>query len=244
MNLAASASRGDDMEALHPLHVRRTPRFREAAYTEIKEAILDGRFVPSQPILEEDLADALQVSRTPVREALAILQHEGLLAPRNGRGLYVRPLTRDEFCAMFAANEVVEPYLVRRAALFATEDMIAEMRALLDREEECAESGNMAAFFRVGRDFHRLVSQACGNAPLTEFVTQNEERTDLYLLSTGKHVGIPRMRSSNEEHREILDAIARRDPDEAAQLVIVHCQHIRRRLSDLFEDTPPIPDRE
>ena len=232
------------MERLRPLNARQVPRFREAAYREIKEAILDGRFVPSQPILEEDLADALQVSRTPVREALAILQHEGLLAPRNGRGLYVRPLTRDEFVAMFAANEVVEPYLVRRAALLASEDMIAEMRDVLAREGECASSGDTAAFFRVGRAFHRLIGQACGNAPLTRFVIQNEERTDLYLLSTGKIVGAERMRASNEEHREILDAIARRDPDEAAQLAIVHSQLIRRRLSGLFENAPPIVEDE
>ena len=67
---------------------------------------------------------------------------------------------------------------------------------------------------------------------------QNEERTDLYLLSTGKIIGSQRMRASNEEHREILDAIARRDPDDAARLAMVHSQLIRRRLSDLFEDTP------
>lgn len=244
MELAGAAPRGTNREPLRPLQVRQVPRFREAAYREIKEAILDGRFVPSQPILEEDLADALQVSRTPVREALAILQHEGLLAPRNGRGLYVRPLTRAEFVEMFAANEVVEPYLVRRAALFATEEMISEMRDVLDREEECAGSDDTAAFLRIGRDFHRLVGQACGNAPLTRFVMQNEERTDLYLLSTGKIIGPQRMRASNEEHREILDAIARRDPDEAARLAIVHSQLIRRRLSDLFEDTPSTPDAE
>jgi DNA-binding GntR family transcriptional regulator len=231
------------MGALRPLETQRAPRFREAAYKEIKEAILDGRFIPSQPILEEDLAEALQVSRTPVREALAILQHEGLLAPRNGRGLYVRPVTRDEFVAMFAANEVVEPYLVRRAALLATEEMIAEMRGVLDCEEQVAKSGDMPAFFRIGRDFHRLIGQASGNAPLTRFVQQNEEHADLYLLSTGQNIGTQRMRSSNEEHHEILDAIAHRDPDQAAQLVVVHSQLIRRRLSALYADAAPTFDK-
>jgi DNA-binding GntR family transcriptional regulator len=225
------------MGSLRPLETPRAPRFREAAYKEIKEAILDGRFVPSQPILEEDLAEALQVSRTPVREALAILQHEGLLAPRNGRGLYVRPVTRDDFIAMFTANEVVEPYLVRRATLLATGEMIAEMRAVLELEAQVAKTGDMPAFFRIGRDFHRLIGQASGNAPLTRFVQQNEEHADLYLLSTGQNIGTERMRSSNEEHHEILDAIVRRDPDEAAQLVVVHSQLIRRRLAALYEDT-------
>ncbi len=232
------------MQQLRPLNVRRVPRFREAAYRAIKEAILDGRFGPAHPIIEEDVAEALQISRTPVREALAILQHEGLLAPRNGRGLYVRTLTRDEFVSMFAANEVVEPYLVRRAALRADESQIEEMRDALDRAERCAESGDMAGFLRAGRDFHRLVGQACGNTPLTRFITQNEERTDLYLMSSGQTLGPERMRASNEEHREILDAILRRDPDEAARLVIAHSQLIRRRLSELFEDRPATPEDE
>jgi DNA-binding GntR family transcriptional regulator len=239
MTAAGERAKGADMTALTPLQAKRAPKFREAAYSQIKEAILDGRFVPSQPILEEDLAEALQVSRTPVREALAILQHEGLLAPRNGRGLYVRSVTRDEFVAMFSANEVIEPYLVRRAALLATEEMIAELRAVLEREAECARTANMPAFFRIGRDFHRLIGEACGNLPLTRFIIENEERTDLYLLSRGESIGGHRMTASNEEHREILKAIERRDPDAAAQLAIVHSQLLRRRLADLFEDTAP-----
>ncbi|HEU0114576.1 MAG TPA: GntR family transcriptional regulator [Thermomicrobiales bacterium] len=232
------------MASLTPLQAKRAPRFREAAYKEIKAAILDGRFAPSQPILEEELAEELRVSRTPVREALAILQHEGLLASRNGRGLYVRPLTRAEFVAMFSANEVIEPYLVRRAALLATDEQIVAMRATLDREEACVKTDDMAAFFKIGREFHRLVGEACGNLPLTRFVIQNEERTDLYLLGRGESIGVRRMTASNEEHREILAAIARRDPDAAAQLAIVHSQLIRRRLADLFEDAAPAPEDE
>jgi DNA-binding GntR family transcriptional regulator len=100
----------------------------------------------------------------------------------------------------------------------------------------------MPAFFRIGRDFHRLIGEACGNLPLTRFIIENEERTDLYLLSRGESIGLERMSSSNEEHREILDAIERRDPDAAAQLAIVHCQLLRRRLAPLFEDAAPSPD--
>ena len=68
---------------------QRTPRFREAAYTAIKEAILAGEIEADEPLIEERLAGPLGISRTPVREALAILEHEGLLAPRGGRGLFI-----------------------------------------------------------------------------------------------------------------------------------------------------------
>src|ERR1700687_5932937 len=99
----------------------KTLRFRKAAYQSIKEAILSGRFAPGEPLIEEQIASILQISRTPVREALAILEHETLIAPRQGRGLYVRGIARHEFIDMFVANEAVEPYLARQAAIAASE---------------------------------------------------------------------------------------------------------------------------
>jgi DNA-binding GntR family transcriptional regulator len=87
----------------------RAPTYREAAYAAIKEAILSGQIGPGQPLIEERLAALLDISRTPVREALAILEHEGLIAPVYRRGLYVCKLTRAEFVELFVANETVVP---------------------------------------------------------------------------------------------------------------------------------------
>lgn len=217
-----------------PLMVDRVPRYREAAYAAIKEAILNGQFEPGRPLIEEQIAAELQISRTPVREALAILQHEQLLSPRGGRGLYVRELTREEFVAMFIANEAVEPYLVRRAARLATAEQLAEIKSAIDRGKEAADHHNIGGALRSGRDFHRLVGVAADNMPLTQFVSGNEERTDLYLLSYEKAVDVPGMRASNREHEAILHALAEGDPEAAVRLVIYHSQSVRERLAMLF----------
>lgn len=228
--------------SIQRLVLERAPRYREATHAAIKEAILVGGFEPGQPLIEEQIADSLQVSRTPVREALAILEHEGLIAPRNGRGLYVREMTREEFLALFVANEAVEPFLVRRASRLASEDQLREMGAAVDRGEQCANAPDTAGFLRSGRDFHRLVGLASGNVPLTEFVVRNEERTDLYLLGYGTVFDTSKMAASNREHRAILSAIARRDPEEAVRLVIVHSQLLRERLVSLFDDGDEVLD--
>jgi DNA-binding GntR family transcriptional regulator len=170
------------VSSLQPITIAKAPRYREAAYNAIKEAILSGRFAPEQPLIEEQLAAELNISRTPVREALAILEHEGLIGPRGGRGLFVRTLTRAEFIEMFVANEAVEPYLARRAALLAT------MSESLQRGRQAAEATDEAGFLRASRDFHRLVGEASGNATLAQFVLRNEEHTDMYLLNYGKVV--------------------------------------------------------
>ena len=218
--------------------VQRTPGYREAAYQAIKEAILSGNLEYGQQLIEEDIAASLQVSRTPVREALSILQHEGLIAPRSGRGFYVRPLTHEEFVDMFVANEVVEPYLARRAALTATEDQLHEMKEAIKRGEQAAIDDDLPGILRSGRDFHRAVGIASGNESLTRFAVGNEERTDLYLLSYKKGVDMSRMSPSNQEHAMIFQAIAKRDPEAAARLVTYHSQSVRERFAPLFEEPP------
>lgn len=217
-----------------PLVIDKAPRYREAAYAAIKQAILDGRFEPGQPLVEEQIAAELKISRTPVREALAILQHEQLLAPRSGRGLYVREITREEFVAMFVANEAVEPYLVRSAARLARAEQIVEMEAAIGRGKQAAAAKDVAGALRSGRDFHRLVGIAAGNMPLTLFVSSNEERTDLYLLSYEKAIDAEKMEASNREHEAIVDAIAARDPEAAVRLVTFHSHMVRERLGELF----------
>jgi DNA-binding GntR family transcriptional regulator len=221
-------------KVLTPLRIVRSPGYREAAYAAIKEAILSRQFAPGEPLIEEQIATILNISRTPVREALAILQHEELLAPRNGRGLYVRELTREEFVAMFVANETVEPYLARQAAVLATEEQLAQIKSAIDDGKRAIAERDLVGALRSGRDFHRLVGFSAGNLPLMQFVTRNEEHTDLYLLNADRAVDVTGLDASNREHEAIYEAIVQRDPEAATRLVIFHSVSIRTRLAAFF----------
>jgi DNA-binding GntR family transcriptional regulator len=225
-----------DRAILQPVTLKRAPRYREVAYAAIKEAVLSGAFVPNTALIEEQIAAQLNISRTPVREALAILEHEGLLTTRGTRGLFVSVLSREEFVALFIANEAVEPFLVRQAALGAAPEQLAAMKDCLARAAQAADQQDTAQFLRASRDFHRLVGEAAGNEPLNAFVLRNEERTDMYLVSTGKHVDQASMRASNAEHGAILRAIADRNPEAGARLAVYHAQSLRLRFADLFAD--------
>jgi len=221
-------------KVLTALRIERSPGYREAAYDAIKEAILSRQFAPGEPLIEDQIATVLSISRTPVREALAILQHEELLAPRNGRGLYVRELTREEFVAMFVANETVEPYLARQAAVLATSEQLGQIKDAIDHGKQAIAERDLAGALRSGRDFHRLVGVSARNRPLTQFVARNEERTDLYLLSADRAVDVTGLDASNREHEAIYEAIARRDPEATTRLVIFHSVSIRTRLAAFF----------
>ena len=224
------------IQPVQNLHIDRAPTYREVAYTMIKDAILAGQLEPGQPLIEEKLAGMLNISRTPVREALAILEHEGLLTSFYKRGLYVHTVTRTEFIALFVANEAVEPAMARRAAISATAQQLADMRAAITEGVRCAEGGDSAGFLRSGRTFHRLVGVASGNLTLAQFVERNEERVDLYLMSYGKALGVVEMQASNREHAAIFQAISQRDPDGAARLTVYHAQSTRDRWAELFAE--------
>jgi DNA-binding GntR family transcriptional regulator len=226
------------MFADHSVVKNKAPRYRETIYAAVKEAILSGQLTPHQPLIEEQLAASLNVSRTPVREALALLEHENFIGPRDGRGLYVRAVTQSEFVEMFIANEAVEPYLARRAALLATEEQLEAIARAVARTEECASQRDVAGFFRGSRQFHGLVGEAADNRPLADFVMLNEERTDVYLLGYGKVVERDRMMASIQEHRAILAALQQRDPEAAERLVIYHAQSLRARFAEFFSETP------
>ncbi|MBC8163134.1 MAG: GntR family transcriptional regulator [Roseiflexaceae bacterium] len=227
-----------DILTLPQVVANRAPRFREAAYAAIKDAILLGRLGLNQPLVEEQLASMLAISRTPVREALALLEHDQLIGPRGGRGLYVAPVSREQFVAMFVANEAVEPFLVRQAARLATPAQLGELVATLSQAEQSVGNADLAGFLRASRSFHRLVGEAAGNAPLTDFVVRNEERADMYLLSAGRALDMQTMQASNTEHAAILAAVRSGDAEAAARLSVYHAQSLRTRLGDLFSERP------
>lgn len=219
--------------------IQRSPRYRQAAFTAIKEAILEGRISAGEPLVETKIAAALGMSRTPVREALALLEYEGLLCQHSGPGLIIQELSREEFIDMFVANELVEPQLVRRAAVYATSTHIAEIQNAIDLGRRAVDDLDIRASLRSGREVHRWIGIAANNPPLAQFVLQNEEKTDLYLLSLNTSTLLTKdeMAISNQEHQDILDAIERRDPEDASRLVIYHAQSLRRRHQRFFSSS-------
>ncbi len=237
----------DVNEIFNTISAQRGPRFREAAFAAIKDAILGGSIAAGEPLVEVKIAAALGMSRTPVREALALLEHEGLIAHQPGTGLVIRELSREEFIEMFVANELVEPQLARRAAVYATPDHLVDIQRAIDLGTRAVRDVDIQASLRSGREFHRWMGVAAGNLPLAQFVLRNEEQTDLFLLSLGDRnlLTADEMSISNREHQDILDAVKRRDPEEVSRLVIYHAQSLRSRHAHLFRSTrqrePVIP---
>lgn len=226
------------------LESRRSPRrsrqsSREVAYNAIKQAILFGQIAPHERLVEERLAEALDISRTPVREALAILEHEGLLEAEPYKGLAVRPVMIDEFLNMYEALGVIEAALARAAAANATGADIRRMDAAL-LQAAAAIPISVPEHLAACREFQAILGSTAESPFLTQTLLGIEERSDMYLINAGLALSAENMMAAVDDRRSILDRVQAGDSDGAAEQALAHAERIRARWRDHYPDRRPV----
>ncbi|XVU22406.1 GntR family transcriptional regulator [Actinoplanes sp. CA-054009] len=188
----------------------------DAAYQQLRDAILDGDIGPGRRLVEEELAGSLQVSRTPVREALLRLAQEGLVA--RTRGWVVRDHSPVEALQIVQARSAVESAAGRLAADLITEGDLAMLTELADEIDR--PGATLRELNRLNRQFHGLITAACGNPLLVQFA----QRTNIsHWTFSGTWLMSPQDAAAvNAEHRQMIEALARRDGDATEALVRAH----------------------
>jgi len=203
---------------------RRSTRFRDLAYQAIKDSILNGIVGVELPLIEERLAEALQISRTPVREALAILEHEGLIEALPYKGLYVKAISIDEFVLLREAVATILVTLARQAAQSVSTAEIATMSIQLERAAHCIPQdipGHLAAC----RAFLAQVGSSCPSA--TAVMINLAERADLYVLRVRPLYSNEPLRATVAALRAILQAIADGAADAAGHAAEAYVRSLR-----------------
>ena len=195
----------------------------------IREAIQTGRYQPGDRIRESEVAEWLEVSRTPVREALRRLESEGLVGFESWRGVVVADLDRRQVSELYAMREVLEGAAARLAARHIGDAEIELLEAFLARADACGEDPDALA--AINRQFHETIYAAAHNRYLTQ--TLEQLRNALALLR-GTTFAVPgRAETAAAEHRMILEAIRNRDPgaaESAARTHIAASQRARLQL--------------
>jgi len=192
----------------------------ELVYKTLLDDIRAGRIQPGDRIREEDVAQALGVSRTPVREALQQLQARRLVELAPGRGIVVVKLTMQQVMELYAMREVLEGAAARFAAQYALPAEISIMEELLSEFEGASEDAPRLA--HINYLLHRTIYEAARNRYMHEALNNLEDALSLLQNTT---FSLPeRHQSACLEHREIVAAIAARDSD-AAEAASRH--HIR-----------------
>lgn len=199
----------------------------QAVYETLREALQNGRFKPGDRVREEDIAQQLDVSRTPVREALGRLTAEGFLKPSGGRGLVVRSLDLSEVLELYAMREILEGAAAGLAARHASQP---ELDALADLAAAYETHGREpAALARLNRQFHNAIFRSARNRFLDRALQELQD--GIALLGPTTFTVDGRFEAARSEHRTILTAICAHRADDAETAARAHIREaLRARL--------------
>ena len=204
----------------------------ERVFNAVLDAILDHRLAPGTRLGERKLSELLGASRGAVRAALAKLGHGLLVELRPNRGAVIANPTAAETRDLFAARRVIESAVVQALARALTAKQLAGLRAFLAEEQKAYDRGDRKSGQQLSIRFHKLLSELAGNAELDRFMEHLICRTPLLTLA---HKGARLAYCGVGEHREIIDALARRDPGLAAKRMNAHLTSLEGQLQVVEE---------
>lgn len=198
-----------------------TGRAAEHAYRSIREQILSGDRDGGEWLREDDLADSIGVSRTPVREALRLLAAEGLVVHQRNRGVQVQTWSAADLNEIYSLRSLLEPYGCRLAASTGTVDLDA-LNAMATAMERVANAAHpdLDKMTRLNNSFHRLIIEASGNARLADLVASNMQVP--LVRHTFSRYSSKSLQRSMDHHRELVDALSAGDPDWAESVMRSH----------------------
>ena len=184
----------------------------EYVYQQIRQEILDGTLTPNQRLRLTQLADRYQVSAMPVREALRMLQRDGLVLLHNHRGVTVSQLSWERALEIIEVRTHLELLAARLALPHHTADTIKALRKFIQRMKPLAEKGGgNARYSQLNRDFHRTLYAPSPNSVIRREIEDLWDQVwrarahSIFELDPGRVAG------ATHEHEEIVDAVERRD---------------------------------
>lgn len=206
---------------LRPLQAPRS--LAEDAADRIREQILDGGFKQGEHLVEAKIAEQLNISRGPVREAFKLLRAEGLLKEEPRRGTFVVSLTAQDVREIYGLRAALEGRAGRMIARANDPATLARLRALADEIDRAVDAGDAVAASRADLAFHEGLCELCGNTRIHE-VFMRYVPTLRGLLRLDEQV----LRSLDEisrQHRPFVDALEAGDEERVARLLNEHAEH-------------------
>ena len=206
----------------------------------IRDGILEGRLRPGERLKEDMLAKELDVSRTPVREAIAMLQAEGLLDAHQHRGAQVRSYTPSELEEIYDLRSILEGYAARRAATRITQRELTRLRTSVERMEKL-QPKDLEHLVQQNGIFHDTILQAADSQRLVAMVTQTRA---LPLIYQSYAWYTPAQLSlSLEYHRRVLSALERHDAEQAEYDMRHHLFNAREALTSAYAEAAELGRR-
>jgi DNA-binding GntR family transcriptional regulator len=204
---------------------------------QLRDAIFNGALKPGERIGQEATAQRFGTSRIPVREALQLLQAEGLVTIRPHSGAHVTPLALGELHDIYEIREHLEPFAIARSTPLLTEDQLKDLTSYVTQMEQVGQE-DIGRWIELDRLFHLTAMSHASTRALRIIEslwngTEHYRRTYLILPE--------RLSIAHLEHRILLETLVSRRSDDAASILLVHIRRTRETLvehSEMFDYKP------
>lgn len=206
----------------------------QRVYNELRRLILHGELEPGTVVTEADFAERLEVSRTPIREALRELLREGLIVEGPRRQIIVRTVPLADRHQLMLLRSALERLAVTEAARIAEITYVDQLRLLVIQQKRALRSGNVQAYLDLDDDFHVLIAVAAGTPIGADFLHQL--RGLVRLVLNEQELSPTRLEETVADHEEIIDALEKRAPDAADAAMARHLSRTERMLSSARSD--------
>lgn len=206
--------------------MERFKTLKDHVYEYIEEKIRDGSLKANERVTENDICEELNISRTPVREALIQLAAEGIIENQARKGFVIKEMKTEEVVELYEVIGVLDGLSAKRACSSLTEKDYCDMQFHVDAMDLAIKTGNFDMYEKHQNEFHRIYQKKCGNNSLISILESSKNKI---LKRTYDDDDAGQMREvllrTNEEHRQILKMLQEGKTDELAlYLKDVHWQ--------------------
>jgi DNA-binding GntR family transcriptional regulator len=203
--------------------------YRFAAYRAIKDRIINLDLKPGEKILETEIAASLNVSRTPVREALLMLENEKLVQCGGSTGFTVRKFSAKEVEEYFSVRKVIEEFVMTLVLKRITEEELKAIRKNVQHAEKLLAVKDISGVVRCESEFHELLYKAAKSEVLFETISS---LTDKFWWLRAIALNAPRgAAQSVEQHKQVLAAIEKRDLRTVKRIMRTHLSDAQEKLA-------------
>ena len=210
---------------------------RDVVFRTLRDSILKGDLQPGERLMEIHLANQLGVSRTPVREAIRMLEQEGLAVTIPRRGAQVARMTEKDLQDVLEIRDALDELAVTNACQNITPDDLDELRASVARFKEASERGDLREVVEADEDFHNIIYRASGNQKLISIIQGLKEQLYRYRYEYVKD-------RQNfilllQEHAEIIAGLEKKDAEYVKEIMHTHLENQVEAVRELIRRQEP-----
>ena len=207
---------------------------RDVVFNTLRQAILRGEFKPGERLMEIQLANKLGVSRTPIREAIRMLEQEGLAVTTPRKGAEVAKMTLKDMEDVLEIRDALDELAVRIACQKISDEQLKQLEDMKELFEKSTQTGNVKKIAEADVTFHDVIYEATGNPKLVTLLNNLREQVYRYRV---EYIKDPKNYPTLiAEHEAILESLKNRDVKNAVEAMHVHVANQAEAVKTVIQE--------